>query len=159
MKAMPVYRDFNWGHYKVSVKPTGWRRFFYFIPYLNGTNMDLAITVRTSPNEKREFLYAWILYRFDGKKEHIESQGSESFVNNAQYKITEGLPLPYLSYPAAYNLQVSIYDKQEDKRSKNFVVTSFTLIDRDTMTIKILIGVAVAALATFIVLLVTNIIA
>jgi len=142
---MPTYNGITWRDYKVLVRPIGWRKAFhfkswYFIPYLNGTNVDLAITIRTESNEKREFLYNWILYRFDGKQEHLQSQGSESFVNNAQCKIIKNLPIPYLSYPDRYNLQVRLHDKQEDKRSANFVVANFTLIDRDAFTLRLGIG-------------------
>ena len=158
---MPTYHKLTWGHYKVSVRPTGYRRFLHFLPYFTGTNINLVLTVRTSSNEKREFLYNWFLRRFDGKQEHLLIQDGGNCVGKAQYKITEELTLPYFSYPDKYTLQVSIHDKQWNKKVKNLVVADFTIIDRDTIAMKFITGILLAILGAFItviVLLITNII-
>jgi hypothetical protein len=59
-----------------------------------------------------------------------------------------------LIYPDKYNLQISIYDKQENKRSGSFVVAGFTLIDRDTTMVKVLTGVGIGVILAIVSLLV-----
>jgi hypothetical protein len=84
---MPVYRKFTWRHYKVSIRLMGWRRVFPFMPYYNGTHINLALVICTNSGEKREFSYTWFLHRVDGKQQHIVKHGDKSFIDDAQYRI------------------------------------------------------------------------
>lgn len=145
---MPTYHKLTWGHYEVSVRPTGYRRFLHFLPYFTGTNIDLVLTVHTSSNEKREFLYNWFLRRFDGKQEHLLVQDGGSCVGNAQSEMIEELTLPYFSYPDKFTLQVSIHDRQWNKRVENLVVADFTIFDKDGINMKVFIALAVAGVST-----------
>lgn len=146
---MPVYHDFIWKDYEVSVRPTGWRRAFPCVPYLNGTNINLATTVNNQTNKKRKFLYTWVLYRWDGKNQIQQKADDKWFDSNPKSKIRDKLDIPYLSIPDHYYIHASLYDKQSDSRSSWQVVANFTLLPRDMFVLRVGIGTLLTILGAY----------
>lgn len=151
---MPSYREFTWSDYKVSVRPTDWRKVFRFIPYLNGTNVNLAIFIKTLSGAKRKFSYRWVLYRWDGKNQIHQKEDGKSFRFKPQNEIRENLNIPYLSIPNNYYIHVLLIEEGDRGGSDRQVVTNFTLLDRDMFTVRLAIGIGLLILGGIITVLI-----
>lgn len=145
---MPIYHDFIWEDFKVSVRPTGIRRVLHVvpwrpfnIPYFTGSNVNLVLTIEVGSGEVREFAYHWQCFHesSDGIATSIE-RGDESFLNNPQNAITRDVRIPYLSSFGHYVVELQlVYPVRilQQTESKKVRIVDFYAQERDAFTIRV----------------------
>ena len=148
VKSMPVYRVFKPEGYEVSVMPVGIRKLFKFFPYFIGSKVNLTLSVKNISNEKRELAYQWILYRWDGEKEHEVLHKAGTLTPNLQGKNGEKIHVD-LFIPGVHNLKLRLSQAGQNLLPPWPVIASFQILERDTLVAQIIVG-SIAIIAMFI---------
>ena len=156
---MPKYDSRKWNDYEISVKPTGIRRYFNSIPYLSGDDVRLNISVKTISGSKREFIYKWRLFRFDGTKEWpVTDYFEHNFVGNPKDRFDEMYSDKLATY-GQYNLQLQLDNIKEERiNTGSMVMAVFSILERDKIVpytffslISLIIGAGLTLLVQWII--------
>jgi len=141
---VPQYHGFDWGDFKVLVRPSGIRRLLQQWPYFTGNDVNLNITVKTYSHESKEFAYSWECNYF-GSDDIAQciARGDKNFIGNPQNMVEEKIKIESLAFWGQHIIELEVVYpiKEESKRYRKRIVV-FHTIESDAFTIKVIIAVA-----------------
>ncbi len=139
---MPVFRSYTWRNCKITIRPTGIRRFFSFIPYLYGTDGELKIHILNTSDNEVQFNYKWELQILLGNTLVSAGNGAGEITVKPRSEETARLYIGYL-----WRIGYFMLGMWETHESKRHAVANFSVLDRDSIVMKVILAI-LAVIAT-----------
>jgi len=149
-KFMPSYHRYKVGDgkYKVAINPTGIRKCLRFLPYYNGSDVNLAVFAKNLSQQARQLSYHYILYRCDEQEKKLVDTKDGIFDLEPKWK-NERKISKHLIIPGEYYATLDLSESTGSFVQGQHMV-SFTLLSKDIWTanlimviISVIIGVVI----------------
>jgi len=128
---MPGFNKIIDGNFEITCSPTGIRKILRFIPYYDGSSINLDLNIRNQSDETRNISYRWYLWRWDGGKEYL----IDCLVDAIKLTCKPGnnrrdIQLPYLAIPDKHYVKFSFFAGLETMKPEPLLM-DFKLLPRD----------------------------